>query len=581
MRASVLFLCVALACAAALAPVAVAAPPVPFGHACVPRDGALFCPGLTDAERVPSFDGVPLDVDVWLPASGDGPFPTIAMLHGFGGSKTDFESGRSAYDARTFARAGYAAVLPTARGFGRSCGVADSRTAGCERGWMHVGDQRFEAGDVHWLLGLLVDQRVARPGGLGVTGVSYGAGTSLQLALLGNRIRRPDGGYAPWTSPAGTPLALAAAWPRWPWSDLADALTPNGRLGIDTYASPIGVPIKAYVDALYGVAARGGFAAAPGADPSADLTTWKRLSDQGEPFGAPERTALRQLHTYHGAVGIPAPKRMTPLLIQSGWTDDLFPVGQGLRAYKVLRGISPRAPVALQLGDLGHSRAANHPADIAAFTRQGVAFFGAHLGGAGRAPAPGSVTTFRQVCPRNAPSGGPAIRASSFDALARGELVFRHKAVQRVTSSGGDASLSRQLSPLTLDPCKGFSPDVARGTAIGTVRSPGVTLVGMTHVRADITVHGQDALVVARLWDVDPARGRQKLVDRGVVRLRSKHVLRANLNGNAYRFARGHRIKIELLGRDAPTYRAANDAFSVTVRNLKVTLPTRERRAGS
>jgi hypothetical protein len=53
-----------------------------------------------------------------------------------------------------------------------------------------------------------------------------------------------------------------------------------------------------------------------------------------------------------------------------------------------------------------------------------------------------------------------------------------------------------------------------------------------------------------------------------------------DLNGNGYRFAKGHRVKLELLGRDAPTYRAANRDFSVTLRNLTVTLPTRERQPG-
>src|SRR3954447_20740931 len=68
--------------ALALAPTAAAAPPLPFGHACAPREGALYCPTASDAARVPSFDGVPLDVDVFLPPTGDVPFPTIAMLHG-------------------------------------------------------------------------------------------------------------------------------------------------------------------------------------------------------------------------------------------------------------------------------------------------------------------------------------------------------------------------------------------------------------------------------------------------------------------------------------------------------------------
>jgi predicted acyl esterase len=62
-----------------------------------------------------------------------------------------------------------------------------------------------------------------------------------------------------------------------------------------------------------------------------------------------------------------------------------------------------------------------------------------------------------------------------------------------------------------------------------------------------------------------------------VVRLRPGGAVRFDLNGNGYRFARGHQVKVELLGRDSPAYRAANRAFSVTVRELRVALPTRER----
>ena len=572
-------LCAVLLCL--LAPTAVAAPPAPFGHACAPRDGALFCPTPDDASRVPSFDGVPLDVDVWLPPTGNGPFPTIVMLHGFGQSKTAFENpGPAGYNAALFARNGYAVVLPSARGFGRSCGVPDSRTAGCERGWIRLDDQRYDARDVQTLLARLVDQLVARPDALGVTGISYGGGVSLELAMLADRIRRPDGVTESWQSPDGVPLSIAAAWPRWPWTDLADALMPNGRLGLDTYASPVGVEIQAYEDALYALATSSGFVAPAGADPEADLTTWKERVERGEPYGADARTILQKLHTYHGSLGLPIDKGLTPLLIQSGWTDDLFPVGQGLRIYDLLRQKRATAPVALQLGDLGHSRAANHPADLAAFNAQGLAFFNARLKRVGHSPAPGSVTAYTQTCPRKATHGGGPYRVASFAKLARGEIVFRHKAAQRVTSTGGDAALSQRLSPLALDPCATFPDDVARGTAVATMRSNGFTLLGMTHIRATVTVRGHDAILVGRLWDVDPAHGRQRLIDRGVVRLRSKKKVSFDLNGNGYRVARGHRVKLELLGRDSPTYRAVNGDFSVTLRNLMVVVPTRERQAG-
>jgi fermentation-respiration switch protein FrsA (DUF1100 family) len=570
----------ALAALLALPPSATAAPPAPFGHACAPADGALLCPTASDAARVASFDGVPLDVDVFLPPTGDGPFPTIAMLHGFAGSKADPEAGgpASTTNAAFYARNGYAVLVPSARGFGRSCGTADSLTPDCSSGWLHLADLRFEVRDVQFLLGALVDEGVARPDALGATGISYGGGQTLELALLRNRIVLPNGAVAPWTSPAGRPLSLAAGWARWPWSDLADALLPNGNLGTTTFATPIGVPIQAWLDLLGNAAVATGFVAPPGTDPSADLVNWRARIDRGEPYGADVHAVLSELHRFHGPLGVPGGVPAAPLLIQSGFTDDLFPIGQGLRIYDLLRRRGGgQVPVSLQLGDLGHQRAANHPADAARFAADALRFFDAHLKPSGAPPAPGSVTAFLQSCPRTAPSGGGPISASSFAALARGTLRINADARQRVASSGGSATLAQQLSPLKLDPCRSFPSRVARGTAIATRRSPGFTLIGRTTISARVRVRGSNAQLDGRLWDVDPRTGRQRLVDRGVVRLRSRVAVSLRLNGNGYRFARGHTVKVEVLGRDAPTYRASNGTFSVTLSRLRVALPTQER----
>src|SRR4051812_13360230 len=121
-------LAVALAAAVALLPAAAsAAEPAPFGHACTPQNGARFCPTSDPAARPLSFDGTPIDVDVTLPATGEGPFPTILLLHGLGGTKTSFEGttgGEAAqYSNWAFAQKGYAVVTPTARGFGGSGGT--------------------------------------------------------------------------------------------------------------------------------------------------------------------------------------------------------------------------------------------------------------------------------------------------------------------------------------------------------------------------------------------------------------------------------------------------------------------------
>src|SRR5579884_2112038 len=80
--------------------------PAPFGHSCTAVNGVRFCP-TTDGgpgqtvDGVPSFDGVPLDADVTLPATGDGPFPTIVMAHGWGNDKTSFETTTAAGSGTT------------------------------------------------------------------------------------------------------------------------------------------------------------------------------------------------------------------------------------------------------------------------------------------------------------------------------------------------------------------------------------------------------------------------------------------------------------------------------------------------
>ena len=46
------------------------------------------------------------------------------------------------------------------------------------------------------------------------------------------------------------------------------------------------------------------------------------------------------------------------------------------------------------------------------------------------------------------------------------------------------------------------------------------------------------------------------------------------LHGNGYYVARGHTVTLQLLGSDAPYYRASNGAFTVTIKSARVVLPT-------
>src|SRR5215218_4522793 len=143
----------------------------PFGTLdCAPQDGVRFCQGSVSPgadKRVPTFDGVPLDADVALPATGDSGLPLIVLLHGWGGSKVGFA------DMKPWAERGYAVLSYTARGFNGSCGRPDNRLlnpTGCAKGWIHLADDRFEVRDTQYLTGVLADEGIVDGQRVGVSG---------------------------------------------------------------------------------------------------------------------------------------------------------------------------------------------------------------------------------------------------------------------------------------------------------------------------------------------------------------------------------------------------------------------------
>jgi len=594
---------------------AAASASAPFGHACAAENGVRFCPTPDLASRVPSFDGVPLDVDVTLPEKGKGPFPTIVMLHGFGGSKTDFETtgplgpapeeagnGSTIYRYNNvfYARRGYAVVNYTARGFGNSCGggPGGDHSGPCATGYIRLADSRYEARDTQYLLGLLADEGVVRPRDIGVTGISYGGGQSMELAFLRDKVRTPKGKLRPWRSPDGKKMEIAAAYPRWPWSDLVSALIPNGRFkdwqlaGPEQSLHPFGVPISSYLNGLYltgvisGYYCGGAPASFPCTDTEANITQDKAYIDAGPPLSAEAQTALKGIYRNHGGYPLRFVKgasKPAPLLIESGFTDELFPIEQGLRVYSYVRSLYPhhQAPVALQLGDLGHSRGSNKPGLNHYFNNQAARFFAAHLLGAKKkAPAPGLVTAFTTTCPLSAPDGGP-FKATSWGALHPGAFRFGGDGAHQFTSSGGNAEVARAFDPVfgTKEACKTipFTPEENTVAYFRAVKR-GFTMLGRPTIEARISSTGQYGQIDARLWDLSPG-GTQLLVDRGVYALEpgQSGLIALQLHGNGYHFAKGHKVELQLLGRDAPYCQPSNFPFTVNVSHVQVTLPTLQR----
>ena len=560
----------------------------PFGKlTCVPTEGVRYCEGSI-ATRVATFDGVPLDVNVTLPATASRNLPLIVQLHGWAGRKSGLGS------SKEWAEDGYAVLNYSARGFGDSCGSAASRTAdptGCARGWVHLGDSRYEARDTQYLAGLLADQGLVAPRKIGVTGASYGGGQSLVLGTLRDRVRLRNGKYVQWRSPKGKRMEIAAAVPVVPWSDLVHSLTPNGGT-LDTEVtsttddlSPLGIMKLSYQNGLYASGMATGFYAPKGADPDADLTSWFELESAGEPYDSnPAVRALsREIAFNHSAYYLRMNVRPAPTLISNGFTDDLFPVDEAVRYANKVFSKYPRAPISQLHFDFGHPRGQNKAADMALLLERTHEWFDRYLKGESVHVLRG-VEALTQTCPATAPSGGP-YRARTWDALSRGEVRYGAAGARTVLSSSGDPAISRPIDPLGGGGACASTP-AADEADTATYRLPaatgqGYTLLGSPVLSARFAVTGRDPALAARLWDVAPDGATQTLVARALYRPRpGKHQV-FQLHPNGWQFAAGHVPKLELVGKDSAYGRPSNFDWSIKVSALKFRLPVRDKPGGA
>jgi predicted acyl esterase len=545
-------------------------------------DGARFCGSTAPRSTTRTFDGTPIDVNVAFPPGSDGPFPLVMLFHGYGGSKLGFSEMREWLDA------GYATFSMTDRGFHESCGSAEARLAdpaGCAQGYIRLMDTRYEVRDAQYLAGRLVDEGRVQPTGLGATGGSYGGGLSMALAALRDRTMMPDGSLAPWTSPGGIPMSLAAATPNIPWTDLAYSLTPNGStldyVADAPYRGRIGVEKQSLILGLYVLGCSANFCAPKGADPSADLTGWKALLDQGEPYdgNSSAQAIIDEITSHHSSYYIDASEPPAPLLISSGFTDDLFPVDEALRFYNrtTTRFSSSEAPISLFFGDFGHPRAQNKADVTGLLARLDRAWMDYYLKGQGSPPYLG-VQAMTLTCPGSAPSGGP-YAAKSWARLAPGEVRFSargRRTIQPALPSDGSA-----FDPIGANACSTSSAANPQGAEYLLPKAPreGFTLMGSPTVIADLQETDANSQVAARLLDLAPD-GTQTLVARGLWRPQVgpkplRQVLQLHADG--YRFEPGHVAKLELLSSDPYYGRPSNDQQPIRVSNLELRLPVLER----
>ncbi|HEX6020656.1 MAG TPA: CocE/NonD family hydrolase C-terminal non-catalytic domain-containing protein, partial [Solirubrobacter sp.] len=544
----------------------------------VQASGQRFCG--TGTAQVASHDGTPIDVSVAFPpapeSGPDGPYPVIGIFHGWGGSKLALGGA----DAQRALTRGYAVFTMTDRGWGQSCGRPPSRALpACANGYIRLMHNAYEVRDAQYLLGQLADDGVIDPQKIGATGGSYGGGISLALGALRNRVQLPDGTLAPWTSPLGKPMTIAAAAPQFTWSDLATALNPNGS-SLDYVADApylggghrFGIQKQNWNNSLFLAGAALGFYAPAGTDPSADIVGWKALTDTGGPYdGNPAAAALvDELTANHSAYYIDDSVAPAPMLLANGWNDDLFGVDESVRYYNKVRAMHPDAPISMFHLDFGHNPRAGSvsAADGAALADAINAWLDHYVKGVGPKPA-GGVDILTSKCPVN--TAGTRFHAPTWAQIAPGEIRIDGGAAQTVS--------------LGVPPSNGFtSGDVcttassADNPSAATYRVPAAsapyTLAGSPTIIARLAASGANDMVAARLYDVDGAS--QRLIARGVVRPVGGGREVFQLHPQAWTVQPGHELKLELLAQDSPYARTPTGQGSVAVSDLELRLPVVE-----
>ncbi|MBK5229235.1 MAG: hypothetical protein JJE05_12125 [Actinobacteria bacterium] len=568
-----------------------------------------FCKGVT-IPKIKSADGtVLLDADVTLPGKSKKPLGLIVMLHGLGASKSSYEldldgdtpepiegtGGKYHYNNYWFASKGFAVLNYTARGFHEDACLDDSvestdgdlelygPSPACAP---QLDSIDHEIKDTQYLIGRLVDGTLLsdksveiNPSRVGVTGGSYGGGHTWLLS------RRNT-----FKSPKGTKIKIAAGVPIIGWTDLVNALMPNGKARDDFIPEPDVEQRAAETPGVLKASFIAGFylsmkqASAEGELPDY-IDTWKSRFDEGPPYDDPVSVdAMNKLLSKRSAYYVEKKGAFdTPLLVIQGFTDTIFPAVEAVRMYNRLTEDDPGYPISMYIGDLGHPIAQNKAAEVAYMNDMITKWFNYYLKNKGQEPAH-EVEARTQDCYATGPGDvGSLYRGSSWeDVIGAPDEVINSPSSGELQVDVSDPHAGT-LNPIQLEgvaSCPTTDTAVAGGNV--AIDSEPLTeafeMLGLPQVAFDAVPSEGDMYVAMHLWDVDPETEMQILVTRGVYQLGGSGLpqdeVSTQLFGNGWTFPSGHVIRLELTANDAPTFLApGSDTGTIDISNVMLSVP--------
>ncbi|WUI00164.1 alpha/beta fold hydrolase [Spirillospora sp. NBC_00431] len=495
--------------AAAGTAIVLAAGGAAWGLGAAPGDGPRV---HTLDQRVPVVDGpkddqrVVLDTTFYKPVgTGAARAPAIMLGHGFGGSKRDVRD-----EARRLARAGYAVLTWTARGFGHSTGE------------IALNSPDYEVKDTRQLIDWLArrpDVRLDGPGDprVGMAGGSYGGAIALLTAAHDRRVD-----------------AIA---PMITWHSLADALFPDA-----TGAGPSDGVFKKLWAGLFFTGGAGRTAC--GRFLPSLCEVYQEVAEKGLPTASAIETLRRS------SPSSVADRIRVPTLLVQGQSDSLFPLDHAdANARAIARN---GAPVSVVWFRGGHDGGDPETERIEGLVRD---FFDARLKRTGEAGGDGFTVTraggldssTREVVVKEA-------AARTYPGLAHDPVYLPlNNGEQTIYNPPGGSPASISALPGlgalgsadTLGGLGGRLPTERPGQFAGFDTRPleqPVQLTGAASVR--LKVDG-DGPLFAKLYDVAPS-GTATLARRLAVpfRVSRGQDVTVTLPAMDHRFDRGHRLRL-------------------------------------
>jgi hypothetical protein len=428
-----------------------------------------------------------------------------------------------------------------------------------------------------------------------------------------------------WTSPGGRDMRLVAAAPKYGWTDLVYSLVPNGTG--ETAGGPLGTSKRTIVAGLYA-------SGKTGVPPGSSHTTFPPSIDAAflclqsvDPFESnplcggtlrdtlPEFLADRSAYHQQEFFARVREGLRVPVFSAGTFTDPLFTGVEHRRMVERLkRDAGGSYPVQEYYGDYQHftQNKATEWGDLCAgdelhvcergeddVVRLGITTrlnrFIDHYAQPQANPAEAEpsfdVTASLQVCPENetsvTPADEPGLRftAPTFDELTPDvlDITVVHNEPQTTTNVALPNPHALLADPLANQLGNGRRCPPASGSAGPGVAvfddaplADDVTLIGQTHVTVPHTGQGQGIQLNARLYDVAPD-GTAVMVDRGVRSgVEPNGTTEFDLHGNAWRFRKGHRIRIELAQDDEPFVRRSNQPSSLSITEVSLRMPVRQ-----